>query len=71
MDSTIIQALITASSSLLGAVFGVIASSRLTNYRLEMLEKEVKELSTKTDDVTILKEQMKGVIEDVKELKKR
>lgn len=71
MDSTVIQALITACSSLLGAGFGVIASSRLTNYRLEMLEKEVKELSTKTDDVTILKEQMKGVIEDVKELKKR
>ena len=71
MDSTIIQALITACSSLLVAGFGVIASSRLTNYRLEMLEKEVKELSTKTDDVTILKEQMKGVIEDVKELKKR
>lgn len=35
-----------------------------------MLEEEVKNLSKRTDDVTILKEQMKGVIEDVKELKK-
>ena len=50
MDSTVIQALITASSSLLGAVFGVIASSRLTNYRLERLEKEhnIKEKQEKT-----------------------
>lgn len=71
MDSTVVMGLITAASGLSGSALGVIASSRLTNYRLEMLEKEVKELSTKTDDVTILKEQMKGVIEDVKELKKR
>ena len=71
MDNAILQAIIPAFSSLAGAGLGVVASSRLTNYRLEMLEKEVKELSEKTDDVTILKEQMKGVIEDVKELKKR
>lgn len=71
MDSTVVMGFITAVSGLCGSGLGVIASSRLTNYRLEMLEKEVKELSTKTDDVTILKEQMKGVIEDVKELKKR
>ncbi len=66
-----INALITALAGLLGSAAGVLASSRLTNYRLELLEKEVKELSAKTDDVTILKEQMKGVIDDVKELKKR
>lgn len=62
---------ITALAGLLGSGLGVIASSRLTNYRLEQLEKEVKELTSRVDDVTILKEQMKGVIEDVKELKKR
>lgn len=66
-----INTLITALAGLLGSAAGVLASSRLTNYRLELLEKEVKELSAKTDDVTILKEQMKGVIDDVKELKKR
>ncbi len=66
-----INVVITALAGLLGSAAGVLASSRLTNYRLELLEKEVKELSAKTDDVTILKEQMKGVIDDVKELKKR
>ena len=70
MDNTIILGVITATSGLMGSGLGVIASSRLTNYRLEMLEEEVKNLSKRTDDVTILKEQMKGVMEDVKELKK-
>lgn len=71
MDNTIILGIITAASGLAGSGLGVVASSRLTNYRLEMLENEVKEISRKSDDVAILKEQMKGVIEDVKELKKR
>lgn len=71
MDNTIILGVITAASGLMGSGLGVIASSRLTNYRLEMLEEEVKNLSKRTDDVTILKEQVKGVIEDVRELKKR
>ena len=71
MTDVVITGAITALSGLAGSGLGVIASSRLTNYRLEQLEKEVKELADKSDDVTILKEQMKGVIEDVKELKKR
>lgn len=71
MTDVVITGVITAVSGLAGSGLGVIASSRLTNYRLEQLEKEVKELADKSDDVTILKEQMKGVIEDVKELKKR
>lgn len=70
MDNTIVLGVITAASGLMGSGLGVVASSRLTNYRLEMLEEEVKNLSKRTDDVTILKEQMKGVLEDVKELKK-
>ena len=49
MYSTVVMGLITAASGLCGSGLGVIASSRLTNYRLEMLEKEVKELSTKTE----------------------
>ncbi len=70
MDNTIVLGVITAASGLMGSGLGVIASSRLTNYRLERLEEEVKCISKRTDDVTILKEQMKGVIEDVRELKK-
>ena len=41
MNPTIITALIGAAGSLLGALFGVMASSKLTNYRLEQLEQKV------------------------------
>ena len=61
---------VTALSGLVGSGLGVLASSRLTNYRLEQLESKVNDLIKRDDDITILKEQMKGVIEDVKELKK-
>ena len=71
MDNTIVLGIITAVSGLAGSGLGVIASSRLTNYRLEQVEKKVSDLLKREDDITILKEQMKGVIEDVKELKKR
>ena len=70
MDNATVSSLITAASGLIGSGLGVVATSRLTNYRLQRLEEEVKCIAKKTDDVTILNEQLKGVIEDVKELKK-
>lgn len=66
-----INVVVTALAGLFGSGLGVLASSRLTNYRLEQLENEVKELSKRSDDLAVLKEQLKGVMEDVKELKKR
>lgn len=71
MTDVVLTAMVTAISGLAGSGLGVVASSRLTNYRLEQLEGKVESLLKRDDDITILKEQMKGVIEDVKELKKR
>lgn len=41
MNPTIITALIGAGGSLLGALFGVMASAKLTNFRLQQLERKV------------------------------
>lgn len=41
MESTILVALISGSCSLVGTFGGVFASARLTQYRLEQLEKKV------------------------------
>ena len=41
MSETIIIAIIGFLGTALGSVLGVIASARLTNYRLEQLEKKV------------------------------
>ena len=70
MAADVLIALIAGASSIVGSSAGVMATSRLTNYRLEQLEKKVDELAKRDDEITILKEQMKGVIEDVKEIKK-
>lgn len=71
MTDIVITGIITAASGLCGSGLGVIASSRLTNYRLQILEEKVNDLIRRDDDITILKEQMKGVMEDVKELKRK
>jgi len=41
MDTEIIVAAIAAAGGLLGSLFGVIAASRLTSYRIGQLEKKV------------------------------
>lgn len=71
MGNDVLVALIAGASSVLGSSAGVYASSKLTNYRLEQLEKKFDSLCKRDDEIIVLQEQMKGVIEDVKELKKR
>ncbi|KAB1437549.1 hypothetical protein [Candidatus Galacturonibacter soehngenii] len=46
MDSTIIVALVSLLGTIVGSGFGVIASSKLTNYRIEQLEKKVDKHNT-------------------------
>lgn len=41
MSSEIIVALLSLAGTLLGSLGGVLASSKLTNYRIEQLEKKV------------------------------
>lgn len=45
ITETIITAVISLIGTLVGAIGGVAASSRLINYRLEALEKKVEQLS--------------------------
>lgn len=43
MNETIIVGLIACAGTLCGSLFGVIASARLTGFRLEQLEKKVEQ----------------------------
>ena len=43
MDSTIIIALISFTGTLLGTFGGILTSNKLTNYRIEQLEKKVEQ----------------------------
>lgn len=65
MPSEVIIALITGLSSLSGAIIGALASSKLTNYRLEQLEKKVDDMSDFSQRLALI-EQRIGSMEKTK-----
>ncbi|SBW01663.1 conserved exported hypothetical protein [uncultured Eubacteriales bacterium] len=56
---TIIVAAISFLGTLAGAGMGVIASARLTNWRIEQLEKKVEKHNSVVERTYLLEEQMK------------
>lgn len=63
MDTSVIVALISCAGSALGVLVGVIGSNKLTEFRLEKIEKKVDELDNKIDAFTDLSVRL-SVIED-------
>jgi len=58
MPSDILQLFISGFFSLAGAGVGVLATSKLTNYRLEQLEKKVDKLSENDQRIALLEQRM-------------
>lgn len=58
MPTDILQLLINGFFSLAGAGVGVMATSKLTNYRLEQLEKKVDKLSENDQRIALLEQRM-------------
>lgn len=58
MLNEIIQIVISGIFSLLGAGLGVITTSKLTNYRLEQLEKKVDKLSDNDRRLALIEQRM-------------
>ncbi len=67
MSDTVIIAL----TSLVGTFGGIIASSRLTMYRIEQLEKKVDKHNTIIERTFVLEEQMKEARSDIEEIKNK
>ena len=63
MTDTVIVSLISLVGTLVGTLSGIVASSKLSNYRLEQLEKKVDKHNTVIERVYKL-EQDKAVIEE-------
>ena len=59
MPTDILQIMISGFFSLAGAGIGVMATSKLTNYRLEQLEKKVDSLSENHQRIALLEQRMK------------
>jgi ABC-type lipoprotein release transport system permease subunit len=67
MDTTIVIALISLIGNLIGTLGGILVTSKLTNYRLSLLEEEVKKHNTLIDRmynvetrVTVIEDELKG-----------
>lgn len=61
MDSTVIVAIISFVGTLLGTAGGIIASGKLTEYRLAQLEKKVDAHSSITSRIPILEEKIRSI----------
>ena len=71
MDSTIIVAIISFAGTLLGTIGGILASSKLTNYRLQELEEKVKKHNSVIERTYKLEGRMNEAEDDIRELKGR
>lgn len=71
MSDTIIVALIGLAGSGLGAFAGVMASARLTQYRLQQLEEKVNKHNNMVERTYKLEGRMTEVEHDIRDLKAR
>lgn len=72
MDNTIIIALISFAGTAIGSISGVLASSRLTNFRLQQLEEKVKLHNNLVERMVTVEQSCKSAhhrLDDIKEEK--
>lgn len=70
MPNEVIVALLGFAGTIIGSFTGIITSSKLTNYRLEQLEKKVDKYNNVIERTYILEEQMKSVNHRLNNLEK-
>ena len=69
MESTVIVALIGCLGSVLGSLLGIIATSKLTQYRLSRLEEKVNKHNNLVERTYSLEGRVTELEHDVKDLK--
>ena len=68
MSSEVFVALLSLAGTLLGTLGGILASSKLTNYRLSQLEQKVDRHNSFGERIPVLEEKMKVVNHRLDEL---
>ncbi len=69
MSDTVLVALLSLAGTVLGSGLGVLASSRLTQYRLEQLEKKVQAHNSLIERTYKLEGEMSECQHDIRDLK--
>lgn len=70
MSETIVIAIISFFGTCLGTVGGIIASSKLTTFRLEQLEKKVEKHNSVVERTYILEGKVTEIQHDLQDLRK-
>ena len=71
MQPEIIVGLLSCAGTLIGTLGGIIATSKLTNYRLQQLENEVREHNNFARRLPVVEEQIKTINERIENIEKR
>lgn len=70
MESTVIVSIISFVGTLIGTAGGIIASGKLTEYRLEQLEKKVDMHTKLNSKIPVIEEKLSGIDRRVLRLEK-
>ncbi len=70
MESTVVVALISFLGTLIGTAGGIIASGKLTQYRLEQLEKKVDLHNKQTARIPVIEEKIANITGRIKVLER-
>ncbi|MDD3400712.1 MAG: hypothetical protein PHT58_03680 [Eubacteriales bacterium] len=60
MDASMITAIISGVGTLAGSLIGIIVSNRLTNYRIEQLEKKVEKHNNLVERMVVVEQRSKS-----------
>lgn len=71
MTPEIIVAVIGLAGSGIGTFTGILISAKLTNFRIEQLEKKVDKHNSVINRTYVLEEQVKSINNDIEEIKKK
>ena len=69
MEPEVVVALLSVAGTVLGSLFGVLASSRLTNYRIEQLEAKVNKHNNLIERMTAVEQSIKLAHHRIDELR--
>ncbi|MCH5352944.1 MAG: hypothetical protein J1E06_05725 [Acutalibacter sp.] len=69
MDSTVLVGLLSLAGTLIGTLGGILASNKLTTYRIERLEEKVNKHNQVIERTYRLEGQMTEVQHDIRDLK--
>lgn len=69
MNTEIWVALLAFLGTILGSLFGCVAASKLTNYRIQQLEKKVDKHNNVVERMFVLEGEVREIKHDIKDLK--